>query len=147
MPADSPAPATTPIVPATPLHNPATADDLAAAKRLAAEIRAERDALHALYSAGVTDLEVGLALVKARLAANPDAAHDAAAIVRDLRAARPALFRPPATATARATSPTLAPAPEHDPREPLARAADDARARGDARSLAHYLRLRRQAAG
>ncbi|MFN7022366.1 MAG: hypothetical protein ACK4WH_13695, partial [Phycisphaerales bacterium] len=126
MPADTPAPATPPAVTAPPPPIPATADDLAAARRLAAEIRAERDALHALYSAGVTDLEVGLALVKSRLAANPDASPDAAAIVRDLRAARPALFRPPAPSPARALSPTLAPAAEHDPREPLARAADDA---------------------
>ncbi|MCC6321351.1 MAG: hypothetical protein IT438_07945 [Phycisphaerales bacterium] len=127
--------------------------DLAEARKLAAEIRAERDTLHALYTAGISDLEVGIALVKHRLAAHDEpgagAPPDIASIVKDLRATRPALFRSsPATppSASRPASATLAHAPDHDPRGDLARAADAARAAGDPGSLARYLQLRRAAA-
>jgi hypothetical protein len=133
---------------APPIAPPSETDpaaELAAARTLAAEVRLERDAQQALFAAGILDLETGVALVKQRIAAAPDpaAAPDIAAIVKSIRTAKPALFKP---APARTPSATLAPAPTADPRTDLARAADAARSTGDARSLMSYLRLKRAAA-
>lgn len=119
--------------------------DLAEARRIATEVRQEQAAQQALHEAGVIDLEAGLLLVKQRMA---DAdSPDVPATVAAIRKAKPALFRPPSSASGvtprRAPSPAALPALADEPGDALRQVASHAQQTGDRRSLLEYLRLRR----
>lgn len=130
-----------PVTPPNSSDDPAQLrEQLAQAEARLAATQQRHELEGALRDAGVIDVEAAAILAEACRGASQEA--DAAALVRDLKARRPYLFRasPVPASAGSALSPAVTPSTD----SAIRRAADEARS-GDPTAVLRYMRLRRQA--
>jgi hypothetical protein len=121
----------------TPPPNPIHGPQLQSLQTELAKLQREREIDLALFSEQPLDLAAARALVHAALDVEKPEPLDA--VVAKLRAAHPALFKPPARASSASGARSAA-----TPLSALEHAAADALASGRRTELLHYLRLKRK---